>query len=147
MGEVVSAAPVSPELLAAGLIEPDYPLQAHLGYRMLDWTDGFSRFELPLQPYLSNRYGIPHGGIYGVMLDTVMGFSGSFTGDPLVKKTAMTLSMTVQFLSRPKGSTLFAEGRRIGGGASTFFAEGRIEDDTGTLIATSSGTFRIRSAS
>lgn len=139
--------PVNPQLIASGLIEPDYPLQSHLGYKMLDWSDGFSRFELPLQGHLLNRYGIPHGGIYGVLLDTVMGFSGSFTGDPEAKQTAMTLSMTVQFLSRPKGTVLIAEGRRIGGGKSTFFAEGRIEDDSGELIATSSGTFRIRRGS
>ncbi len=138
---------VNPQLLAEGLIEPDYPLQARLGYRMLDWRAGYSRFELPLNEFLFNRYGIPHGGIYALLLDTVMGFSGSYTGSATEKRNAMTLSMTVQFLSRPRGTRLVAEGRRTGGGKTTFFAEGRIDDDTGELIATSSGTFRLRARS
>lgn len=126
------------------LIEEPYPLQAHLGWRMLDWSEGYSKFELPLEPFLMNRYGIPHGGVYATLLDTVMGYCGSYTGDPENRRLAMTLSMTVNYLSRPTGTKLIGEGRVSGGGAKTFFAEGVVTDDTGEKVATASGTFRRR---
>ena len=59
----------------------------------------------------------------------------------------MTLSMTTNFLSRPEGRLLIAEGHRTGGGRSTFFAEAAIRDETGVEVATSTGVFRIRAGS
>lgn len=124
------------------LTEPAYPFQRHMGFVMKAWSADRAVFELPLQDYLNNRYGIPHGGVYAVLLDTVMGYSGSYTGDPAVRRKAMTLSLTTHFVSRPSGDVLIAEGRRTGGGKSTFFAEGRITDATGALIASGTGVFR-----
>lgn len=126
------------------LIEPDYPFQELLGFRMIGWSEGAARFELPLAPHLMNRYGIPHGGVYASLLDTVMGFAGSFTGDPDRRQMCMTLSLTTNFLSRPEGTMLIAEGRRTGGGRSVYYAEGTLGDETGTIVATAVGTFRYR---
>jgi len=56
----------------------------------------------------------------------------------------MTLSMTVNFMAVSNGKLLIAEGRRVGGGRSTAFAEGIVRDDTGTTIATATGVFRYR---
>ena len=47
-------------------------------------------------------------------------------------------------MSVAKGTRLIASGKRTGGGAKTFFAEGRITDDEGTLVATATGVFRYR---
>ncbi|WP_342706707.1 PaaI family thioesterase [Lutimaribacter saemankumensis] len=126
------------------LIEPPYPLQAHLGFRMVDWREDYSRFDLPIVPHLGNRFGIVHGGVHAMMLDTVMGFAGCFTGDPDAPQQAMTLSMTTNFLSQAKGDLLIAEGFRTGGGRKTFFARAQITDNTGELIATATGVFRYR---
>lgn len=125
--------------------EPAYPFQQLLGFRLMDWSADFCRFELPLQTKHQNRYGIPHGGVYASLLDTVMGFSGSYTGDLSQKRMAMTLSMTTDFLSRPTGDLLICEGFRTGGGAKTFFARGEIKDQQGTLVACGTGVFRYRS--
>lgn len=124
--------------------ETPYPLQEHLGFRLVQWTEDFARVELPLADHLMNRYGIPHGGVYATLLDTACGYSGSYCDRPGQKRLAMTLSLTVSFLARPEGRLLVAEAKRIGGGKRTFFAEGRIADETGTLTATASGTFRYR---
>lgn len=126
--------------------ETPYPLQRTLGFRIADWAEGFARVELPLAPHLMNRYGIPHGGIYTTLLDTACGYSGSYCAIPGEKRFAMTLSLTVNFLSRPKGGLLIAEAKRTGGGRNTFFADGRITDETGALTATGSGAFRYRGA-
>lgn len=127
------------------LIEPPYPVQALVGMRMTGWSDGYARFELPLAPKLMNRYGIPHGGIYALLLDTVMGYAGCWTGDPEHRRLAMTLSLTTNFLGRPAGTHLVGEGRRVGGGRRTYFAEGTVADEMGTRIAGATGTFRYRS--
>lgn len=126
------------------LIEDPYPMQRLIGFRMVDWSEGYARFELPLRDELMNRYGIPHGGLYAVLLDTVLGYAGSFTGDANARQMVMTLSLTTNFLSRPAGGTLIGEGRRTGGGKSTYFAEGTVRDETGVLVATATGTFRYR---
>ncbi|KFI29238.1 phenylacetic acid degradation protein [Haematobacter massiliensis] len=134
--------PVSGTLLT----EDPYPFQKLLGFRMLDWGADRARFELPLGEHLQNRYGIPHGGVYAALLDTVMGYSGSYTGDAENRRKAMTLSLTTNFLSRPAGTVIVAEGWRVGGGQKTFFAEGRITDAEGTIVATGSGAFRYTGA-
>lgn len=131
--------PVDPRL-----VEDPYPFQDLLGFRITHWSDGHARFELPLADKLMNRYGIPHGGVYATLLDTVMGYCGSWTGDPDRRQLCMTLSLTTNFLGQPGGSVIIGEGRRTGGGRSTYYAEGRLWDDTGTTCATGVGTFRYR---
>lgn len=132
-------------ILNPDLVEEAYPLQAHLGFVMTGWSEGYSRFELPLAPFLMNRFGIPHGGVHAMMLDTVMGFCGCYTGDPDNRQMAMTLSMTVNFMAQAKGQLMIGEGRVTGGGRKTFFAEGTVQDETGVIMASGTGVFRYRS--
>lgn len=129
------------------IAEPEYPLQRLLGFRMRSWDAERAVFELPVGEHLHNRHGIPHGGVYATLLDTVMGYAGCFTGDPATRRNAITLSMTTNFLSRPKGALMIGTGWRAGGGASTFFAEGRIEDETGITLATGTAVYRYRKTS
>lgn len=121
-----------------------YPYQTLLGYEIAEWDVGRSLVTMPILDCHTNRHGLPHGGVYAALLDTAMGFAGSYTPPGEEKRFALTLSMTTNFLSRPKGSLLKTEGRVTGGGRNTFFAEASVTDDTGELIATAVGTFRIR---
>lgn len=124
------------------LLETPMGFSALVGFKMVDWGQGHARFELPLRAELLNRVGIPHGGMHATLLDTVMGYAGCWTGDAARRQTCVTLSLNVQYLSRPKGDLLIAKGHKTGGGRSTFFAEGEIVDNTGELIAKASGVFR-----
>ncbi|WP_343503440.1 PaaI family thioesterase [Alloyangia pacifica] len=117
---------------------------SHLGIEMTGWRQDFARFEVQLGPEHLNRHDNPHGGVHASMLDTAMGYAGCWTGDPQDRLMALTLSLNVQYLSRPKGRRLIVEGVRTGGGKSTFFAEGTVTDETGELIAKGSGVFRYR---
>ena len=125
-------------------VEGVSPALAHMGIEMTGWSAEVARFEADITPFMANRSGIPHGGIYAMMLDTAMGYSGAFTGDAESKIMTLTLSLNVNYLSRPKGIRLIAEGRKTGGGARTFFSDGRLFDETGEMIATAQGTFRVR---
>ena len=125
-------------------LEGAYPFARHLGLRMTHWEQDLARFELPLAPFLMNRHDNPHGGAHASLLDTVMGYAGCWTGDPERRQMCLTLSLTVNYLSRPKGTLLIGEGRRTGGGRKTFFAEGTVTDETGERIASATGVFRYR---
>ena len=126
------------------LVEEPYAYQRLIGMKMAGWSEGFARFELPIRSDLINRYGIPHGGVYATLLDTAMGHAGSYTGDPQSRRFVMTLSLTTHFLAPPRGRLLIAEGRRTGGGLSTYFAESIVRDDEGVAVATATGVFRYR---
>lgn len=127
------------------LVEDTYPLMQHLGFQLTAWTTDFARIEAPLTQSLMNRQGLPHGGVHATLLDSAMGFAGCYTGDPDKQQMALTLSLTVNYLAQATGKLLIADGRRTGGGRKTFFAEGSVSDDTGTVIATATGVFRYRS--
>lgn len=131
--------------LDSSLIESPSGLGAHLGYKLTHWGPDHARLELPLKPELMNRAGIPHGGIYATLLDTAMGLAGAYTGNLDDRQLVLTLSMTVNFMSRPKGKLLIAEGFKTGGGRRTYFAEATILDETGEKIARGTGAFKYRS--
>lgn len=127
------------------LVETPSALANHLQISQTGWKPDYARVETPLSPYLMNRQGLPHGGVLATLLDTAMGFAGCFTGDPDRRQMALTLSMTVNYLAQAQGTKLVAEGWRTGGGRKTYFAEGRVRDDTGAVVATATGVFRYRS--
>ncbi len=124
--------------------EAPYPLQRHLGFRVTDWRIDYCRLELPLQGFLMNRQGIPHGGIHATLMDTAMGFSGCFSDDPERPRYAMTLNLSVNFLGLPEGDLLITQAWRTGGGQSTFFADAKVTDEHQTVLASATGVFRYR---
>ncbi|MFD1340931.1 PaaI family thioesterase [Litorisediminicola beolgyonensis] len=124
--------------------EPAHSFSKYLGFEMVDWHEDYARFELLIRDVHFNRHETLHGGVHATLLDTAMGYAGCWTGDPEVRQMALTLSMTVQYLSRPKGQRLIAEGWKTGGGRSAYFARAEVKDDTGEMIATATGVFRYR---
>jgi uncharacterized protein (TIGR00369 family) len=125
--------------------EDPYEYQKLIGFEIVDWGPDTCTLHLPLATKHANRYGIPHGGVHATLLDTVMGFAGCYTGDPAHPQMAMTLALTVQYLSRPKTDLLIAVGRKTGGGRKTFFAEATVTDSGGEIVAKGTATFRYRS--
>ena len=91
-----------------------------------------------------SHFGIPHGGLHGILLDTVMGYPGCYTGEADVPHFTVKLNLNISFLTQIRGKMLFSEARRVGGGHSIFFAEGQVKDDAGQLVAKGTGTFRFR---
>lgn len=124
--------------------EPPSAFSLHLGYELTDWSEGYARYEMPVTEVIRNRQGLPHGGVHATLLDSTMGLSGCWTGDPDRRVMALTLSLNVQYIGRPAGTRLICEARRTGGGRRTFFAEGSLTDETGALLAKGTGVFRYR---
>lgn len=126
--------------------ETPYAFSRLIGMSLTSWTTDRAVITLPMDPKISNRHGIPHGGVHAAMLDTCMGYAGCYTGDPDNRRYCLTLNLNVNYVGRASGAVLTAEGRRTGGGRKTFFAEGHLRDDSGALIASATGVFRYVSA-
>jgi len=125
-------------------IEDIYEFQKLLGYKLVDWEQDRAVLHCPMERKLTNRQGQPHGGMLATLMDTAMGYCGCFAGGNAVGIHCMTLTLTSNFLSRPKGKLLITEGLKTGGGKRIFFAEASVRDETGELIATATGSFRYR---
>lgn len=114
----------------------------HVGTKLVHWEENKAVFELEIADIHLNRSQIPHGGVNAFLLDMCMGYAGFYReeGDEIIK--SLTLSMTVNFVGQPKGQKLIATGTVTGGGRKTYFTEGRVEDELGTLIATGQAVFK-----
>lgn len=124
------------------LSEVPSPFAAHVGLSLASWRRDYARVEVPLAAHIANRHGIPHGGVHGAMLDTAMGYAGCYTGDLDQRQFCVTLNLNVNYIGRPVGQLLIAEGWRTGGGRKTFFGEGALRDESGLMIASATGVFR-----
>ena len=124
--------------------EYPYPFQRHLGFILSDWNYGYCRLELPLESFLMNMCGIPHGGIHATLFDTALGYPGCYSNDPSDPRFTMTLNLGVNFGAKSKGDKLLVDAKQTSGGRQIYFAEGRATDNHGSLIATDTGAFRYR---
>lgn len=126
--------PVSGEALSG--------FQALVGYRLVEWREGFCRMAVDLDARHRNRAGAVHGGLYAVVADSAGGYCGCFSDNPGRARRCVTLSLTTQFLAQPGDGLLLAEARRAGGGRSIFFAEVTLTDGAGAAVASASGVYR-----
>ncbi|KAE9627289.1 PaaI family thioesterase [Parasedimentitalea maritima] len=130
---------MTPDLVIHGETGP----QRVIGY-VLDVSnkDGGARCWLDLTDDHLNRHGVLHGGIATVLLDSASGATGSMSIDPTGRAPFLTMSLTTNFLAPARARRVTATGRITGGGKSTVFIEAQLVDETGQLIATSTGVFR-----
>lgn len=124
-----------------------YPLQDLMGYVITRWEQDLAVVEMPISDRIGNRYGLPHGGVYCMLLDTASGYCGTYVPKSQPKRLAMTVSLSVNFIGRPSGTKLIATGRKAGGGKNLFFTELELRCDEGNLIATGQGAMRYRNGS
>ncbi|MCB1396824.1 MAG: PaaI family thioesterase [Rhodobacter sp.] len=114
-----------------------------IGMRRTGFAQDYARFELDITPDHLNPMGIPHGGVYATLLDTALGSSGCYEGNPDTYRPSVTLNLNVSYLARSRGMHLICEARCVGGGKSVYFSEGEVRDETGTVLARATGTFKV----
>lgn len=120
------------------------PLAPFIGYCGIERTlreKGVGRNVVEVTPDLCNGAQAAHGGLIMTLLDSVMASAARSTlADD---HGMMTIDMNVQFLAPGRGK-LLAEGRVVRGGKSLMFCEGTVTDESGALVARSSGVFNAR---
>ncbi|MCR9257082.1 MAG: PaaI family thioesterase [Alphaproteobacteria bacterium] len=127
--------------------EPVYPLMDTLGYRVTRWGPDRATVQMTLSDAVTNRKGIMHGGVMGVLLDTAAGYAGCWTGIPNETRRALTLTMTVQYVGQATTDDLICYGRKTGGGGTVYYAESELFDGAGTLMARAVSVYRYRTGS
>lgn len=118
------------------------PMQVLLDLHLVAWEPDRAVFAYTVRPENLNRSGRLHGGILASLLDSASGYCGCFTPVPGERVDAVTLSLTVNFVSSVREGRLLAEARRTGGGRTVFFADAWVRDEAGRLVASSTGTFK-----
>ncbi|MFC4076974.1 PaaI family thioesterase [Salinithrix halophila] len=100
------------------------------------------RFRIPITSYMLNRGGIVHGGITATLADSTM---GSLINKSLPKSQfAVTVEMKTHFLQPGRGKELISTARLIRLGQTLAVADCQVENERGTLIALTTGTFSIQ---
>jgi len=122
---------------------PAAPMQAALGFELVEVADGVARFELIPGEHLYGPLNAVHGGVASTLLDSAMGAAVITTLD--ARTTCSTATMTVHF-TRPINSRtvkVLAEGWVVHRGSRLVTAEGRITDEQGRLLAHGSATLAL----
>lgn len=118
------------------------PFRQHLGIE-INWVkDKQAEISIPITENLIQAYGMVHGGIYCVLIDTVLGTAvrGGYGFDA----KPLTTDLNVSFL-RPSGiGTLYATAEMIKTGRQVAVGNGDVRDAEGRLLATGRGSFLVR---
>lgn len=102
---------------------------------------GRSRIAYRADLRFTNRVGVVQGGVLAAMLDEAMALA-TVAMDQF-RTVVPTLELKVSFVAPAKPGRFVAEGQVVRKGRSVAFAEGRLFDETGELVATASTTVRI----
>ena len=124
------------------VIDTDNPLLDHLGIRIVDWTPARCTLQLDIEPRHLNRQASLQGGVTATLLDAACGYAGLLAQAGEAPGQAVTLMLSIAYLSRADRGRLTAIGRVTGGGRSIYFASAELTADDGRLVATAQGTFK-----
>ena len=108
-----------------------------LGIEVTEIRPGYARGSKSIREMEENHAGVPHGGVYFSLADTVCGSAAASRGYHCV-----TLSCSYNFLrSARMGDTLTDEAREVKAGRSISVYDVQITDQNGTLLGTGTFTF------
>lgn len=115
---------------------------AGLGAEVQTWNTEEVVLRVPFAERLTNDGREYHGGVIAALMDTA-GAAAVWAGHDFDKGLkASTVSMTVNYTGRAQGD-LLAIARCVKRGRDLAFSEIRVEDPSGTLVATGTLVYRI----
>jgi uncharacterized protein (TIGR00369 family) len=123
--------------IVAGTREPP-PVARLIGFVMTEVEAGRVVFELDAGEQHSSPLGTVHGGILCDLVDAAMGCAhASLLEDG---ETFTTLELKINFMKPVWAGRLFAEGKVIKAGRTIGLVEGRVTDESGSLVAYATST-------
>lgn len=114
-----------------------------LGFRLVDWREGFARIEMAVRAEHRNTVGYLHGGVIASLLDIAGAVSGSYGAR--AEYVSVTVNLNCNFIVPHQGSNVIAEGELIRRSGSLFFAQAKLYNaEKNILCATATGTYKPR---
>lgn len=115
------------------------PFVKLLDVQVVDVGEGSCRAKLPFHEQLTQYYHDIHGGVIATLADTVI-YLAQTTLNGITKNT-VTIELKVNYLAPPKQDDLYADASVLKNGKKTIYAEVRITNLSGKLVAHATGTY------
>jgi uncharacterized protein (TIGR00369 family) len=123
--------------MIAGDAEPP-PVAKLVGFAMTEVEPGRAVFEMDAGPQHASPLGSVHGGIICDLVDGAMGVSHASLLEE--GETFTTLELKINFMKPVWSGHLRAEGKVIKQGRTIGLVEGRVTDESGSLVAYATST-------
>jgi uncharacterized protein (TIGR00369 family) len=120
------------------------PFLDHLGVEVVEFGGGRATLEMLVLDHHCNSMKVSHGGVVMTMLDAGMAIAGraAHTDDYESDVNCLTVEMKTTFIAPGRGR-LRVVGTCLHKGASLMFCEGEARDESGSIVARASGTFKL----
>ena len=116
-------------------------LNGYMGFRVVEWREGFARVAMDIDERHENRQGGLHGGVTAALIDAATGFCGIYEPDPEKRRGNVTVSLNVNYTGRPKGTSLICTAELLRAGRRIYFSSAKVHDDLGNLIASAEAVY------
>jgi uncharacterized protein (TIGR00369 family) len=123
--------------MVAGEIEPP-PIAKLIGFAMTQIEPGRAVFEMDTGPQHASPLGTVHGGVICDLVDGAMGCAHASLLEE--GETFTTLELKINFMKPVWKGHLVAEGSVIKAGRTIGLVEGRVTDESGSLVAYATST-------
>jgi uncharacterized protein (TIGR00369 family) len=123
--------------IVAGEAEPP-PVAKLVGIVMTGAEPGNTVFEMDVGPQHASPLGTVHGGVICDLVDAAMGTSHASLLDD--GESFTTLELKINFMKPIWSGHLRAEGKVIKAGRTIGLVEGRVTDESGSLVAYATST-------
>ncbi|MDQ3236324.1 MAG: PaaI family thioesterase [Actinomycetota bacterium] len=111
----------------------------HIGAKVSEVEAGRADVYIDVEEVHLNGTGTLHGGVYASLIDNAMGLSVL----ALVGVRSATIQMDVHFLGSVSEGRIICRSEVVHRTRRTATAEAKVHDETGTLVAMGTGTFRV----
>jgi uncharacterized protein (TIGR00369 family) len=113
-----------------------------IGYKTIEWREGYGEILLRLEPKHMNARMIPHGGLYMAVMDSAMGHAATYCPVPGHHRRCVTVGFQTNFLAPAAGAYLRARAWLVSAENRIATCRGEVVDAQGTLCAAAQGSFR-----
>jgi acyl-coenzyme A thioesterase 13 len=119
------------------------PFAEHMGFDVVERTDGQSVVECLVTAEHTNTRGVVHGGVLSALIDMACGVAVAY--QPSVGgHAAVTVSLTINYLQPALlGDRLRVVGKRAGNGKRIVACEAEIYDQAGNMVAMGVATMTV----
>ncbi len=133
------------ERLEAGIANPSLlaNMATTLGFRVMQAEEGTVIVHADPQPGFLNMSGIVHGGWAATLLDSAMGCAAQSTVGEGQSVTTVEIKIAYHRPIKVDTGTVIVTGRVLSRSRRLAFAEGRLEDGQGRLLASGTSTLMV----